>query len=106
MLVSLDLLLIAPKLVPKESELTMSSRTSPGSEFLVLTAPNSEFHPPCSRTRHQLARPLTKQDSRHEELTAISGALSSVWSSGVSPRVPRRTRIASAISDVPWGGAT
>lgn len=36
--------------------------------------------------------------------TAISGALRSAWSSGVSPRAPRRSRIASPMGEVPLAG--
>lgn len=91
----------APSRKRGKARLTMSSRTSFGRLFLVLTAPKREFHPLYENQTHQLSL-LPPSGTRGR--TAISGALRRAWSRGVSPRAPLRSRMASPMTLVPGAG--
>ena len=96
-----------PRAWIKGLQLTMSSRMSSGSEFRFRTAPRREFHPLWGKVQTGCGQ-LTCSSWRCSEegrgRTAISGALRSAWSSGVSPRAPRRSRMASPMGEVPLAG--
>ena len=68
----------------------MSSRTSSGRLFLVLTAPNREFHPLCARRNHQLLLPYLCSLKTHSNFRGVEKGLVQGSESASSPAFANR----------------